>query len=107
MKYKVMTTCFGFRGRKWEAGEVVDINPSENPPKHFVSLASAPPEEVRIPHRTEPQEMPIGKNREVEGGLAHGLNLKLDRILTTDKVPNNVQQPVKLKRRGRPPKSVA
>ncbi|MFA5217138.1 hypothetical protein [Sulfuricurvum sp.] len=104
MDYKVVRTCFGFRGLKWIEGTIVhDIDPSENPPKHFVPLNQAPKEEPKEPHRTEPKEMDPGKSREVTGGFAHGSGIqKIDRIMTTDKVPNNAKQNPKLKRRPRP-----
>lgn len=35
MKYRVIRECYGFRNRYWEVGEVVDIDPKENPPHHF------------------------------------------------------------------------
>jgi hypothetical protein len=89
MKYKVVTKCIGFRGRKWNEGTIVDIDPSENPPRYFVPLEQAPKPTITEPHRTEPMEMAPGKSREVIGGIGAGLEKqKIGRILTTDKVPN-------------------
>jgi hypothetical protein len=92
MDYKVVTKCVGFQGKKWEVGTIVDIDPSENPPKHFVPLnqVASEPQKKTEPHRTEPVEMAPGKNREVIGGMGSGLEKqKLGRIMTTDKVPND------------------
>ena len=88
MKYKVINSCFGFRGRYWTAGEVVDLDPSENPPRHFVPLEEVPVEAPRVPHRTEAVEVIPGQQRKVIGGMSVGLEkTKVDRIMTTDKVP--------------------
>lgn len=38
MKYLVIRNCCGFRNRYWEAGEIVEIDPSENPPEHFQKM---------------------------------------------------------------------
>ena len=101
-----MTTCFGYKGRKWIAGEIVELDPSDpNIPRHIVSLEKAPEEVKTVPHRTEAQEMPLGKNRDVVGGMNAGLEkTKVPRIPTVKDIPNNVVPKVKLKR-GRPKKS--
>lgn len=100
-----MTDCVGFQGRYWVAGTIVDIDPSQNPPRFFVPLETVV-EQQKVVHRTEPIEMTPGKNREVVGGLAHDLNKTvLPRILTTDKLPNNVEPIIKKKRLGRPRKN--
>ena len=107
MKYKVTVDCFGFRGQYWVKGTIVDVSPGEKPPRHFSPLESVVEENKVEPHRTEAKEMPAGKTLEVKGGMAAGLeNQKLDRVLTTDKVPNNVpEETPKKRRRGRPKKS--
>jgi hypothetical protein len=35
MKYVVSCNCYGFRGRYWCEGEIVEVNPKEKPPEHF------------------------------------------------------------------------
>ena len=107
MEYKVVKTNHGFKGRMWEAGQIVDLDPSDNPPKFFVPVEDLEPEKPKVPHRTEPLEMAPGAQRKVEGGFADGKGIKtLPRILTTDEVPNNVEEPVKKKRRRRRSKDV-
>jgi len=34
-KYEVLRDCYGFQGRYWEKGMIVDIDPKDNPPHHF------------------------------------------------------------------------
>lgn len=93
-----MTKCFGFRGKVWEEGEIVEVLPSENPPKHFMLLEEVSEVKKTEPHRTEPMEMVAGKNREVIGGLGNTMEgQKIPRIMTTDKVPNNVKSVIKRK----------
>ena len=38
MKYKVMVDNYGFMGRYWDAGMIVDIDDNLTPPEHFVPL---------------------------------------------------------------------
>ena len=96
MKYKVVNTCVGFRGLHWEEGQIVEIEPSENPPRHFVPLENVPEKPKAEPHRTEAFEVAPGMKRGIVGGMASSLeNTKIDRIMTTDKVPNFSQPYVK------------
>lgn len=37
-KYEVLRDCYGFQGRYWEKGEIVEINPKDNPPHHFKKI---------------------------------------------------------------------
>lgn len=37
-KYLVKVTCYGFKGRMWDAGQIVDLRDDEYPPKHFERL---------------------------------------------------------------------
>jgi hypothetical protein len=34
-QYQVLRDCYGFQGRYWEKGMIVDIDPKDNPPHHF------------------------------------------------------------------------
>lgn len=73
-KYKVVETCYGFRGGYWEKGQIVDIDPKEKPPKWFVPINSPqkndpPPEDPPLKPETveppveEPQkEVPSNEN---------------------------------------------
>jgi hypothetical protein len=90
MRYRVVRDCAGFRGRFWEKGTIVDIDPSENPPHHFVP-ADANPEPIKPPpHRTEAVEVAPGQERKVIGGMNVGLDVnRIDRVMTVDKVPNS------------------
>lgn len=94
--YKVVRTCHGFRGQKWLEGQIAHgIDPSENPPRHFVPLdqvpKAQPPSE---PHRTEPREMLPGQNRGVPGGFAHSTSVEeISRQSTTDQLPNQNRGP--------------
>ena len=38
MKYKVTVDNYGFMGRYWDAGTIVDLDESLKPPEHFVPL---------------------------------------------------------------------
>jgi hypothetical protein len=42
MKYKVLRNCYGFQGRYWEKGQVVDLDPTSKPPEHFEPLEKPP-----------------------------------------------------------------
>jgi len=107
MEYKVINSCHGFLGRMWEKGEVVEIDPAMNPPRHFVPIEDAIPDPPKpVPHRTEPVELAPGKQRAVEGGLATGQSVnKMGRMadMTTDKVPNQSQEKVVVKTPRRRP----
>jgi hypothetical protein len=46
-RYQVTQDCYGFQGRYWDKGEIVDIDPKENPPKYFKLLNGAKPEPTR------------------------------------------------------------
>jgi len=76
----------------WEKGEVVEIDPAMNPPRHFVPLADFVPDPPKPPpHRTEPVELAPGQQRKVEGGITTGQSVnRIGRMadMTTDKVPN-------------------
>lgn len=100
MKYKVITTCAGFKGQHWKKDTIVEIDPKENPPKHFVPLEQVAPTLPKAePHRTEAREIGAGKTLGVQGGMAVGLeDSRIDRIMTVDKVPNNVANRIKAKR---------
>ncbi|RJO64166.1 MAG: hypothetical protein C4540_04610 [Candidatus Omnitrophota bacterium] len=37
-KYEVLRDCYGFQNRYWEKGEIVEIDPEMNPPKHFKKI---------------------------------------------------------------------
>lgn len=70
-KYKVVTRCHGFRKRLWEIGQIVEIDPSENPPKHFVLVQGEVPAKP-----VETDQMPLsalGKSPEVKGGMASSM----------------------------------
>lgn len=71
-KYKVIRRCHGFRRRLWEEGQIVDIDPSENPPHHFVMI-----EDKEVP-KVEPIKdvhslADLQKTPEVKGGMGLGL----------------------------------
>lgn len=34
-KYRVIANGYGFQGRYWEVGQVVEIDPAEKPPNYF------------------------------------------------------------------------
>ncbi len=34
-RYRVLNDCYGFQGRYWEKDQIAEIDPKENPPKHF------------------------------------------------------------------------
>ncbi len=92
MKYRVVTNCAGFRGQFWEKGTIVDLDPKENPPHHFVPVDKNPEPPKPPPHRTEAIEVEPGQERKVVGGMSAGLEVnKIDRIMTVDKVPNQSQ----------------
>jgi len=90
MKYKVLKKCAGFRGRLWKnVGEIVDIDPSENPPTQFQPLGEIKPVEVKPIDPRAPVEVEPGKTLKMRGGFGSTLEtVKLGRVLTTDKVPN-------------------
>ena len=70
-KYKVVTRCHGFRKRLWEIGQIVEIDPSENPPKHFVLVQG---EIIAKPFESD--QMPLsalGRPAEVKGGMASSM----------------------------------
>ena len=106
MEYKVINSCHGFLGRMWEKGEVVEIDPAMNPPRHFVPLEDAVPDPPKPkPHRTEAVELAPGKQRAVEGGLSTGQAVnKIGRMadMTTDKVPNQAQEKAVVKTPRKP-----
>jgi len=107
MQYKVIRVCAGFRGQYWTKGTIVDIDPAENPPKHFVPLEAVPPTPPKVSHRTEPLELAPGQNRPVVGGLAAVMNNqheKIPRIQTQDPIqeePPVKEEPKKSKRTRR------
>jgi hypothetical protein len=57
MKYRVLRDCYGFMGRYWDAGKVVEIPDNLKPPHHFEAV-EATKEEVT------PQEPPSAKSEE-------------------------------------------
>lgn len=38
MKYCALVACYGFQGKYWEMGEVVELSPGEKPPEHFAPI---------------------------------------------------------------------
>ena len=52
MKYRVLRNCYGFMGRGWFKGEIVDLDPKSNPGEHFLAL-----EVVEPPKPVEEQEV--------------------------------------------------
>jgi len=108
MKYKVINTCHGFLGRMFLKGEIVELDPATNPPRHLVPLEDVVPDAPKpAPHRTEPVELAPGQQRKVEGGLADNQAVNsIGRManMTTDKVPNIAQEKavVKTPRKRRP-----
>lgn len=34
-RYIVERQCFGFKKRLWEKGQIVELDPASNPPRHF------------------------------------------------------------------------
>lgn len=70
MKYLVLRDCYGFKGRYWNAGTVVELDESENPPHHFQKIEKAPepkPAEKEIKTfselqkaQVETEEKPVG-----------------------------------------------
>jgi hypothetical protein len=101
MKYKVLNTCFD-DGIMYEEGSIVEF-PKEKPvSRHFQPLEEVKEVVAPIPHRTEPMTMEDGKKRNLVGGFGKSVeNQKIDRIMTTDKVPNNVPKDIKKKRPAR------
>jgi len=92
IKYKVTTLC-QFQTRLWQAGEVAEIPENVKVPRFFVPIDKAPIEKPKPIVRTEAVEVEPGKMRKPEGGMSTGLKTnELPRILTTDKVPNNVSE---------------
>lgn len=51
--YQVLCDCYGFQGRYWEKGMIVEIDPKENPPHHFKLVGKKEPETVKS---AEPKE---------------------------------------------------
>lgn len=47
-RYQVLRDCFGFKGRSWKKGEVVELGASEKPPHHFHDLAYPLPKSSRV-----------------------------------------------------------
>jgi len=94
MKYKVVTSCHGFLGRMWEEGEIVEVDPSTNPPRHLVPLEDTQEDVPKPPpHRTESQDVMPGTQRSVVGGMSAGLTDERipNKGSTTDQLPNNVK----------------
>lgn len=64
MKYRAIRDSYGFMGRFWNQGEIVDLPPGEKPNKHFEPADSAESEiEVEPPAASEPA--PVSKKRSV------------------------------------------
>ena len=106
MKYKVITTN-QFRTRLWMEGDIVELDPALNPPKHFQPLDEVVEQPKPKPHRTEAQEVAPGKVIEPKGGMAANLGKnEIPRVLTIDKVPiiNPTIEPEK-KKHGRKAKA--
>ena len=74
-KYKVITTCHGFKRRYWEKGTIVELEDNENPPHHFVLVGSG--EDVdsgkKNPVDTSPIAFSQMKQPVVVGGFASSL----------------------------------
>jgi hypothetical protein len=45
MQYRVLRDTYGFKGRFWAKGEVVEIDPKEKPPRHFAPVNKPTPKE--------------------------------------------------------------
>jgi hypothetical protein len=87
-KYKVLRRCHGFRRRLWEAGTVVDIDPSENPPYHFELI-----KDNEIPQAVKPvvdDKIPLSamaKPPEVVGGMGSSLPKAVEPVKRQTKKP--------------------
>lgn len=58
-KYEVLRDCYGFMGRYWEKGDIVEIDSKNNPPHHFklVSDSTIPSPEEKVPKPIELAEL--------------------------------------------------
>jgi len=54
-RYQVIQDCYGFQGRYWEKGEIVEIDPKDNPPKYFKLLDETTPKPA--PEKKQPGVM--------------------------------------------------
>ena len=72
-KYIVKTRCHGFRRRIWEVGQIVDIDPTENPPHHFVRIKDDATQKVEEKVSDQQPLSSFGKTPEVKGGMASSM----------------------------------
>jgi len=48
--YRVIRDCIGFKKRRWTAGEIVELDDNDNPPRHFERVdAGVKPEVTEEP----------------------------------------------------------
>lgn len=54
MKYRAIRKSYGFQGRFWDEGDIVDVKDGTRPPEHFAPLSEMPEAE---PKPTEPETL--------------------------------------------------
>lgn len=69
-KYKVLRDCHGFRGGYWIKGQIVEINPSENPPEHFQLIGNGKEVEPETPELVPEPATFSGINKANEAAAA-------------------------------------
>jgi hypothetical protein len=65
MKYLVLCDCYGFQGRLWEKGAIVDIDVEEQPPHHFQPLGEKPKVEAQAESPASNDKRPVIRKRKV------------------------------------------
>jgi hypothetical protein len=89
-KYKVARNCYGFMGRYWTEGSIVDLPNESRPPYHFELIGEKPdpekkpdPPVVPVPAQEKPNRRDVMKPITVEvgkpvvpiGGFASSIDL--------------------------------
>ena len=86
IKYKVLRTNYGFQGRMWTEGEIVEFADDVTPPHHFElyygeEVKEEPKVEVNDPMK--PQKIEIGKPIIPKGGFTAKHDFQLPKKTVT------------------------
>lgn len=67
-QYKVVRNCYGFQDRYWREGDVVEIDPKENPPHHF-QLVEEGESAVPVVESQEPRTLSEAAHQKAQGPI--------------------------------------
>lgn len=82
MKYKVITRCF-YQKKVYDSGEIVELDPSQNPPKHFVLLSDYKEPDKSKNDPMAPKPMSFGQPVKMSAGFAAKLEAPVPQPMQT------------------------